>query len=280
MQFGWTIVDTTFLGWTAAEISARLLVGLELVLGIFFLASLILKRFTIPTSIALLTIFSVYLIRVWYLQGNSANCGCFGEVIPMSPSESLLKNGFLLLLIIWLYRVAKHWNFKYEKWVLSLLAIASFSFPFIFNIPECFYLKEKDVILNEPIPLSYLYTSTTNAAPTQELRKGKHIVAFLSATCVYCRFAAKRLTIMKRRRPDLPFYAIINGESIGVKEFFEDTKMNNVPYTVFNGVGEFMQMNRGGALPTIKWIRDTTLIKETNYASLQENDIDAWLVED
>ena len=42
-QFGWTIVETTFFNWTMAEWLARILIGLELWLGILFIA-ILLKR--------------------------------------------------------------------------------------------------------------------------------------------------------------------------------------------------------------------------------------------
>jgi hypothetical protein len=39
-------------------------------------------------------------------------------------------------------------------------------------------------------------------------------------------------------------------------------------------------MNGGYALPTIKWIKDTTVVKESNYINLDEKDILDWIKAD
>ena len=36
-------------------------------------------------------------------------------------------------------------------------------------------------------------------------------------------------------------------------------------------------MNGGYSFPTIKWVKDTTLVRESNYLTLNEKDILAWL---
>ena len=82
---------------------------------------------------------------------------------------------------------------------------------------------------------------------------------------------------MKDEHPELPFYAIINGDSTDVDDFFKDTRMTNIEYTLFNGPEQFAEMNGGFALPTIKWVQDTTLIKESNYLTLNESEILEWI---
>lgn len=276
-QFGWTIVDTTFLNWTLAEWTSRILIGLELWLGILFIGHWSLKKIAIPVSLSLLIIFTIYLFQVISTEGNNGNCGCFGEVIAMTPLQSIYKNIVLIVLIGILYFIYREWKFKFQNLIIVGLLLASLSLPIAFNPPESIYIYDKEPDLNTPIPLSLLYQSSLNKAPTVELRKGKHILTFLSLTCSYCRKAAKRLRIMKDKHPELPFYAIINGDSSQIDDFFKDTRMTNIEYTLFNGPEEFSKMNNGFSLPTIKWVEDTTLVKESNYLTLDENDVLDWI---
>lgn len=276
-QFGWTVVETTFLNWTAAEWAARLLIGLELFLGLLFIAHFRLRRLAIPLSLLVLILFTVYLLLVIARQGNAGNCGCFGEVIAMTPLQSVWKNLALIVLILALYRFTLDWDFRFSRLVVPVTMLLCIALPIALNPPESIYIYDKQPDLNEPIPLSILYQSEKNAPPTQELRKGKHIITFMSLTCEYCRKAAKRIRIMKEEYPQLPFYAVLNGDSSRLAEFFTDTRMTNVPYNLFIGAEEFATMNGGYSFPTIKWVKDTTLVRESNYLTLNEKDILAWL---
>lgn len=278
-QFGWTIVETTPLNWTMAEWSARLLIGFELFLGVLFIFHLRLRRIAIPFSFLLLTFFTIYLLLVIKAHGSSGNCGCFGEVIPMTPLESVYKNIGMMLTIAVIYFIQHEWKFKYIAIVILILLLGGIAIPIILSPPESIYVYDKPDDINEPLPLSMLYQSENNEAPKEELRKGKHIISFMSLTCEYCRKAAKRIRIMKEEHPELPFYVVLNGDSSSIKDFFDDTHMTNIPYSIFNGAEQFKKLNRGTALPTIKWLQDTTLIRESNYITLDENEILDWLKE-
>lgn len=276
-QFGWTIVETTFLNWTMAEWAARLLIGLEFFLGILFIAHLNIRKVAIPLSLSLLTIFSVYLLLVMKQYGADGNCGCFGEWIPMTPLQSILKNGALIAMILLIATDPFQFEIKYSKPISFALLTMMVLIPFIYMPPESIYVYEKEKPSSKPIALSLLYNSTNNNPPTIELRKGKHVIAFMSLTCRFCRKAAKRLRIMKAENPDLPFYMVLNGDPKNLEEFFEDTHAQNIAYSMFNGVEQFTQMNDGFSLPTIKWVEDTTVVRQSNYLTLNENDIIDWL---
>jgi len=278
-QFGWTIVETTFLNWTAAEWFARLLIGLELFLGLLFIAHVRLRKIAIPLSLGVLVIFTLYLLLVISQQGNHGNCGCFGEVVAMTPLQSVYKNLALIGVILLLIRLHREWTFPYQNLVLLLLLLLCLGLPVAFNPPESIYLYEKKPDLNQPIPLSILYQSDKNPPPSIELRRGKHIITFMSLTCEYCRKAAKRMRIMKEKHPELPFYAILNGDSSNMDDFFKDTRMTNIDFSMFNGAEQFAKMNGGYSFPSIKWVKDTTLVRESNYLTLDETEVLHWMNE-
>lgn len=163
------------------------------------------------------------------------------------------------------------------KPTLIITLLACISIPIILSPPESIYIKEHEPLMAEPIPLSILYYSDKNLPPSIELRKGKHVLLFLSLTCTYCKKAAKRLKIMKQKHPELPFYAIMNGDSSDLKPFLLETTMDNIPYTLFKGPEQFALMNGGFSLPTIKWVKDTITQRESNYLSINENEILEWM---
>ncbi len=273
-KFGWTIVETTFLNWTIAEWLARLLIGVELALGILFLFQLTTK-FVYQFSFFLILIFSGYLIAIMPLYGDG-NCGCFGDVMPMSPKVSLIKNVILLLILFLVYKINFSFSFKFKKIIIFLILILSILFPFFKNPPESIYIYEKEEFKPTPIPLSILYNSKNNKKPNAELRKGKHIISFMSLHCKFCKKAATRMAIMYKKNSALPFHIIYNGDSSTLKEFFIETKADKIPYTFFNGADEFVKLNDDTALPTIKWVEDTTMIKTSNYLNFDEKEVVKW----
>ena len=84
---------------------SRLLVAAEFALGIGLLQPHFLKRIVIPATILLLVVFCVHLS---YSIANDVggNCGCFGELIKMTPTEALIKNIITIGFLVWLPRPA------------------------------------------------------------------------------------------------------------------------------------------------------------------------------
>lgn len=83
---------------TAAYFS-RLLIALEFALGLALLLPYFLKKLVVPGTIALLVIFCIHLSYSIY-QGVGGSCGCFGELIPMSPTGALIKNIITIGLLV------------------------------------------------------------------------------------------------------------------------------------------------------------------------------------
>lgn len=276
-QFGWTIVETLALPWWAAEWLARICVGLELFVGVLFVSHIQCGKLSKVLSFVLLIFFTIYLLFVWKLYGNDGNCGCFGEWIPMTPKESIIKNLFLgtLVLITWKFQAI--WQFRYKNYFIALALILTFFIPFICLPPESIYIQPKEKWTKEPLPLYLLYNSPLNKPPAIDLKKGKHVIAFMSLTCKFCRKAARRMHIMKSANPELPFYLVLNGDSKSLPEFLAETKASNIDYSMFNGVPDFLALNGSNNLPTIKWVQDTTVVRQSNYLTLDEHEILDWL---
>ena len=72
---------------------SRTLIGIELALGLLLLQKNYLRKFIIPVTVLLLLVFIGHLSYVTFLSGgNSGNCGCFGELLPMTPIQADRKS--------------------------------------------------------------------------------------------------------------------------------------------------------------------------------------------
>lgn len=278
-QFGWTVVEHSFFNWTFAEWFTRALVGLELFFGILFLISFRLKRIAIPGALLLLLVFSVYLGILYIEQGNTGNCGCFGDMLPMTPMESLVKNAILGVALIVLYFIVWEWRSRWDKLILAILFAIALALPIYKSPPESIYIWPKQKQIHIPIPLHILYDDPKRTPPSVNLRNGKHVIAFMSLTCEHCKKAAKKMRIIYEKDSTLPFYFVLNGDTSNLKNFFLETKATRIPYTHFNGVQQFLAMAGDKGVPSIRWVKDTVVQQESNYILLDENEIRDWLRE-
>src|ERR1700754_913796 len=83
--FEWSFADILPVDMMTAGILARLFIGLEIVIGLFLLAHIFLKKFTYKASLSVLIFFTIYLVLLIIKNGNSGSCGCFGEAYQMKP---------------------------------------------------------------------------------------------------------------------------------------------------------------------------------------------------
>lgn len=119
------------LGFTrdVAPYFSRLLVAAEFALGIAILQPHFLKRIVIPATILLLVVFCVHLTYS-VLNDVGGNCGCFGELIEMTPLEALIKNIITIGLLVWLMRMLPKdtppQNFPFLALIYAVSALALF----------------------------------------------------------------------------------------------------------------------------------------------------------
>jgi len=274
-SFQYSIVEYVKLPWLLAAIGGRLLIGLEMALGVLLLTHLWGKKKWVPrAAFALTIIFSIYLIYLWIYAGNDINCGCFGDAIWMSPSTSLIKNASLLLALFILIRFHNGFTNAKIQWLslaltLAISSIAFILYPMPSSQPQ--WLKKGRFQLD----MSKLYEPGKTDAPKVDLYKGKHVIAFFSLKCPHCQMAAYKMHIMKAKNPSLPFQMVIAGKDEYKVEFFNKTKATNIPYTKLKG-DDFTALI-GYSFPVIYFIKDGWVEAETNYIEMNQQSIEDWL---
>jgi hypothetical protein len=184
-----------------APIFSRLIIGFEFFIAFAILQSNYIKKLVIPSTVILLTIFTIDL-SIDFFSGNSENCGCFGDVIPMSPVQAIFKNIITLFILYYLYMNVK--DKKSSNFLLLLngfLIIALLMFSLL------------------PIASPNKQISSFTDYVEVDINEGKKILCFFDPGCSHCMDAAKSLNDLSLLYKDFPKVHII----------FSDTEVDKIP---------------------------------------------------
>jgi hypothetical protein len=271
-------VETGFIPWDVAPFLARLLIGFEFFLGLLLLVNLYLKNFTYRLTMLVLVVFSIFLI-IQLFSGNNENCGCFGEFIKMTPSQALIKNIIMLIIIFFCSTYWNGWNFTKlnDKLIKLFLVITTASIPFIINTIE---LNYSQAYLNRPadffeLPLDTLYQNAQIGNPSKTLSKGKHVFAFLSLTCPHCKIAAKKIGLINKRNSKIHFYMIMNGKTADLQPFLKNSKTENIDHALLSGKS-FIYM-AGIQVPILFLVNNGVVEHFLSYQELDQSQIEKWI---
>ena len=188
-----------------APFLSRLIIAFEFFIAFAILQTHYIKKLIIPSTILLLIIFNVDLALDIFV-GNDENCGCFGQLIPMTPTEAFIKNIFTILLLIFIYRNV---NDKKESSFLLLLNGYLIISVLMFSLLP--------IATNSSSKQISSYSSYVDEA--FNINEGKKILCFFDAGCEHCMDAAKSLTEIASNSTEFPDVHII----------FSDTEEGKIP---------------------------------------------------
>ena len=235
---------------------SRFLIATEIAIGIAILQPHFLKRFVIPFSTLMLLVFSIHLTYTIFSSGNAGNCGCFGELIPMSPLQALIKNIIGIGMLVYLFfNCSDREKGKNSFTLLSSLYIGIALLTFIL-LPFCPCSCNSDSTGNEEeviIDESLYDVSTGNVVPLKDttannsdtlikipveigpkpkrsiyrkhvrhIDEGKKLLCFFAPGCDHCREAVRDIYKLSKKIKDFPKVYIIfmNEEPEKIPAFF------------------------------------------------------------
>ncbi len=160
-------VDLGFASWCNAPYFARLIIALEIAIGFGILQPHYIKKIVIPGTILLLAAFCVHLTIEMFAHGAmTGNCGCFGQLIPMTPLEAFIKNIICIALLIYLFRNVND-KPKGENKIIYLVALYLASALFMFAIfTFCPCKKTEAIVPNINVSDSIKETSLRIDSPS------------------------------------------------------------------------------------------------------------------
>jgi hypothetical protein len=188
-----------------APFISRIIIGFEFFIAFAILQRNYIKKLVVPSTILLLLIFSIDL-SIKIFSGDTENCGCFGQLIPMTPLEALIKNIFTLLLLFYIYKNVedkKDSNFLLLFSSYLLILVMMFS---LLPIPSNSSAKQ-------------ISSFSSYVEKDFDINNGKKILCFFDAGCEHCMDAAKSLTSISEEIIDFPDVHIV----------FSDTEEAKIP---------------------------------------------------
>jgi len=170
-------------------------IGLECALGV----ALLLHEFPewlVPGAAVLLLCLSA--LTIWATSsGRTEDCGCYGELLVVTPKQSVLLNlGYILLLgLAWLYPASNHHTTTWQ-WMLALIAlVAGSTFGWL--------SREKPLVDFSRLKVGNRWNPNWLKGTPQDLQQGSYLVVFLSKNCPHCKRWVPLLNVMSTQK-DLP----------------------------------------------------------------------------
>ena len=208
---------------------ARFFIGLEFALGFLMLLPFYIKQL-MQFTFFLLGGFTLHLIYLWSI-GDTDNCGCFGEMISMTPEQSIIKNIIMLAIALAVFKTAE--SKKIKKTIpVVFSAITIISMWIILPIPN-----------HNEFPFdSFTHFETRGRV---DLSSGEKLVAIFNLDCEHCQETANELAKLKRSVKNFPeFYVLYFQEGSTSVEDFESITQSSFPYdlievnTFFDLIGD------------------------------------------
>jgi len=248
------LVNLGVANWLLVPFMARIIISFELFLGLCIVFNLWFKNKIYYLTQATLIIFSVYLVFVLVTKGNTNDCGCFGNLISLTPIQSLFKNLLLILALIFIKRNYYHTGLR---WVMLVFIALSLSFVFLINRVGIQNAQAK--ALNEKVDFSGL-PNLYGTHHKVNFQEGKKIVVFLSVTCIHCKNAAYRLATLNHNKKTSNLYLVIASlKEKNIQPFLTTTKLT-YPFIWMNN-DDFFHYS-GGSLPAFVYLENGVIKKK------------------
>ena len=200
-QFELYVYSYGVLPLNLSYIAVRLCIGAELAIGACLVAG-VKRLWALLCATGLLVFFSIFLCYA-ALIGRNDSCQCFGQLADMPPAVSLLKNAVLLVLTLFALSCEKKRVKKSSKlyktlnstWLTIVLVAIMMTIPFVVSIPDSWMFGPSEERYNA----ESLNDAVTGPLVDYDLDKGRHLVAFVTPGCPYCRMARQKLDSMAKR---------------------------------------------------------------------------------
>ncbi len=218
---------------------ARFFIGLEFALGFLMFFPFYVKQI-MQFTLLLLGGFTVHLTYLWFI-GDTENCGCFGEMISMTPEQSILKNGVMMAVAFVIFKTGQPQRIS-KKIPIGFAGAVIFSMWLFLPMPN-----------HEDFP----FDTFTHFEPKGrvDLSSGKNLIAVLNMDCEHCQEAATELGKLQRLYKNFPkLYVLFYQEGSTSVEAFENLTQSSFPYDFIN-VNTFFDLI-GDAPPRIYYLNN------------------------
>ena len=240
-EFELYIYSFDILDFLITTLFSRLLIAGELVLGLLLVFKMCYK-FTWRATLSVQIVFTLFLAYVLAFR-NDSNCHCFGELVELSPLESIIKN-VVVIGGLFFIKTQRHRDTETQsKFVKKILLVAAVIIPFVVtpmdSVYKMIYSSEKEIstvdfyeTLDKVVKMDFVDNDIVFDSTAQIKMDGKQMVVIVSSGCKYCRLGVKKLSMMMRKN-DIKSDNVkifIWGSREGILNFKDETLTDDFSY--------------------------------------------------
>ncbi len=253
--------------FVTTTVLSRLLIFIELIIGISLILKIFYKKIWWLT-VLMMAGFTIFLIYAAIFR-NDSNCHCFGSLIEMNPSQSIIKNIIVLILILIIKNEKSH-NYRpvLKKWLVAGTLVVSLVVSFVLFPIDIIYNKiysEK-----ENVNTVAFYESLSDSTYV-DLQHGRYLINYALAGCKYCKIGAEKATMMLDRHgivhDKLKFF--VGGSDEAISRFLEITGTSDYEHWKISAQ-QFMAITYG-KFPLFVFIEDGKVVKAGDFRILDDD---------
>ncbi len=250
-EFEIYIYSFDILNFLLTTLFSRLLIAGELLIGLMLIFKMCYK-FTWRATLAVQILFTLFLVYVHAFR-NDGNCHCFGELVELSPLESVVKNIVVIggLFFIKTQRrgdaetqskfvdLFVHRFIDFRKVLLVTAVIIPFVVTPMDSVYKMIYSSEKEIStvdlyesFDKLVAMDFIENDIVFDSISAFETKGDKIVAIVSSGCKYCRLGVKKLSLIMKNNGVSPdnVNILIWGSREGILNFREETMTEGCYY--------------------------------------------------
>ena len=239
------------LNFLLTTLFSRLLIAGELVIGLLLIFKMCYK-FTWRATLSVQILFTLFLVYVMIFR-NDDNCHCFGDLVELSPIESIIKNvaviGALFFIkttrpqdhktISKLIDLLTHRLIDFRKVLLVVAVMLPFVVTPMDSVYKMIYSTENEIStvdfyesFDKLVAMDFVENDIVFDSVSAFETKGDKIVAIVSSGCKYCRLGVKKLSLMMKNNgiSQDNVNIFIWGSREGILNFREETMTEGCSY--------------------------------------------------
>ena len=261
------IYSFSIFSYTWTTFFSRLLIFIELLIGISLIFKIWFKKIWWLTM-AMMVGFTLFLVYAAIFR-NDSNCHCFGSLIELNPSQSIIKNIIVLALLFFIRNEESH-DYKpvLRKWLTTGIILVSLIVSFVLLPMDVVYNKiysEKENINTEAF-----YESMSDSTYI-DIQQGRHLINYALAGCKFCKIGAEKLVLMVDRHqiPHAKVKFIVGGSDEAISRFIENTGTSDYEHWKIPAP-QFMSITYG-QFPLYVFIEDGKIVKAGDFRILDDD---------
>ncbi len=190
----------------------------------------------------ILFLFTLFLVYVAIFR-NDDNCHCFGELVKLSPIESIIKN-VIAMIFLMSHRVTESPSSKFLVRCSLLIVTCTLITVFIISPPDVIYNKiyssEKEISSNvlqksfdDIVKINFENDSISfDSTLVFKFDEESQMIAIVSSGCKYCKLGVKKLSMMiDNKESDIKDVDVfIWGSPAGIFNFRKETMTEDFSY--------------------------------------------------